>query len=1049
MRYCALTLLFITFLNWKLQGQLTNGATAPDFSVTDINGNSWSLYSEMSGGKSACLDFSATWCGPCWSFHKSHVLNQVNSNLSNYTTVLFLEADLATNTNCLYNLSPCNKGTQGNWVTGTTYPITDLSSTNGVGLNGMYNISYFPTLYVISPDYRVWNIQSRTYQEYYDWIVSSFSLNATETIQHSTCGDNGSITMSVTGGLGTKKYKWSNGSTSKDLTAISGGTYKLTITDAQGYFKSFGPFVVDGPQRRVTIVSSQKSDNKCFGETNGSIKLSVAYGTPGYNYQWSNGETGSQLNKLPAGSYTVTVTDAVNCTTIATYYISEPLLLTTKITHFNETCESKNGFISIVSTGGISPYTYWLDQQKSNIGSFSKLKEGEYTVKVTDLNQCETSDIIQLTGTKKPKLKIIAPQLLTCEKDTIVILGQDSDNGSEFVSEWKTHNGKIIDDKYNLNIRTTTKGTYELKIINTLNNCSSIDSVIIQEDKKYPEIHTKGIDHLNCYFPETELVGETSNPRSLFFWTKLNSIFRENKSRIVIADSGYYVFHVKDTVNFCLTKDTIVVTADKTEPVVVIDSPESMNCKRLESIIHADQSELESNYELLWYTSNGNFVSDQNTLHPKVNKAGTYVLKLINLINGCEKSAAVEVLQNTELAEIKLDTLIEDLSCIRPTIQIKTKLSDDYEIKWTTNDGNIRSGIDQNSVEIDKEGDYQLYYRNIYSECEKKIEFNIQRQNLLNPKFQFIQNELEISLTDLTEGIVLRREWKFNDGTLIKDLPTAKHTFQSAGEYQICLEVENECGVQTTCMNISVVENGVLNLASWNIHPVSCFGGNDALITLSVQGGKEPYQYIWSNGQNGRELSGIVAGVYTVTVTDALNSKTEKTFVVTEPNEINLNHLSIKHENSGFNNGSILVKIAGGIPGYQYLWSNSQTGEEIFNLSAGNYSLTVTDANQCVKVFGPFEVRSLSSVLELQEKIEVKLEPNPVFDEGRIVIDADNLKEQKVICLIDPFGRLLSQNEIVNGINILPMKMGLYPSGLYCITVQGKNTIFRKIWIKI
>ncbi|MFN8332195.1 MAG: hypothetical protein U0T81_13440 [Saprospiraceae bacterium] len=67
---------------------------------------------------------------------------------------------------------------------------------------------------VISPDFRVWNIVNRSYQEYCDWIVQSFSLNAIATVTNSACGDNGSIIMDVTG-YNTKSYKWSSGETTK------------------------------------------------------------------------------------------------------------------------------------------------------------------------------------------------------------------------------------------------------------------------------------------------------------------------------------------------------------------------------------------------------------------------------------------------------------------------------------------------------------------------------------------------------------------------------------------------------------------------------------------------------------------------------------------------------------------------------------------------------------------------------------------------------------------------------------------------------------------
>ena len=73
--------------------QLADGATAPDFTVQDINGISYTLYDMIGSNKAACLDFMATWCGPCWSFKNSGVLEQVYNNLGAQTTVIMIDAD--------------------------------------------------------------------------------------------------------------------------------------------------------------------------------------------------------------------------------------------------------------------------------------------------------------------------------------------------------------------------------------------------------------------------------------------------------------------------------------------------------------------------------------------------------------------------------------------------------------------------------------------------------------------------------------------------------------------------------------------------------------------------------------------------------------------------------------------------------------------------------------------------------------------------------------------------------------------------------------------
>jgi hypothetical protein len=127
---------------------------------------------------------------------------------------------------------------------------------------------------------------------------------------------------------------------------------------------------------------------------------------------------------------------------------------------------------------------------------------------------------------------------------------------------------------------------------------------------------------------------------------------------------------------------------------------------------------------------------------------------------------------------------------------------------------------------------------------------------------------------------------------------------------------------------------------------VSCAGRQDGAITVAASGGSGNYIYRWNTGANGAGLTGLVAGTYSVTVSDGVQ-QIVKNATITQPAPLQVQLLPQQHTCSTEHNASITANVQGGTPPYRYLWSNGSTQNALHGLNTGNYQLTVTDHNGC------------------------------------------------------------------------------------------------------
>lgn len=197
-------------------------------------------------------------------------------------------------------------------------------------------------------------------------------------------GLNGSIDLTVSGGVAPYTYLWSNGATAEDVSDLFAGTYSVTVTDANGANSSTSATV---NEPAMMFVTASSTDVTCNGGSDGSASVSIIGGTPPYLVLWSTGNFGEDNLNIPAGDYFALVQDNYGCLIVEEVTVNEPAPWSISIASNDETCASNDGNVSVSVSGGAQPYSYsWSNGGTSS--SIGNLAAGSYTITITDGTGC-------------------------------------------------------------------------------------------------------------------------------------------------------------------------------------------------------------------------------------------------------------------------------------------------------------------------------------------------------------------------------------------------------------------------------------------------------------------------------------------------------------------------------------------------------------------------------------------------------------------------------------------------------------------------------------
>lgn len=1044
MKHLYFVLLLVLFGSYEAKAVLPNGTVAPDWTLTDLNGNTHNLHSILNSGKHVVIDFSATWCGPCWNYHNTHTLstlwNLYGPNGTNEIMVFFIEGDVNTTTPCLYGLPTCQGGTQGNWVAGTPYPIIDLQTST---VRNQYQITYWPTLYGIrAQDKRVFEVGQRTVAQWESWLFNSFEMDYTETITNNTCRGNGSVSLSVTGGHGSKIFQWSNGGSTNTISNLQAGTYSCRITDSNNYFLDTENFVVTGVPNLVANLVEQRNIS-CNGQADGILQVAGGGGGGGYSYEWSNGESTPRIENLDPGNYVVTISDSYNCDVTRSFTVTQPASLFGTAYPSDAPCNGTVGYVELAGLFGTAPYLYDMGGTPQADPYFYNLPPGDYNFTVTDANGCLFDGEFEIEQIPGPAAVAASQAPLSCTNLQTIVTGQGSATGQNITYLWTTQNGHIVSGGTSLNAVVNATGTYTLKVTNTSNNCFTEASTVVTTTAVLPLAVVADPAPLTCSLTQTTLDGTGSSTGNDFtyLWTTQNGHIVSGETTLtpVVDEPGDYQLQVTNNSNGCV-KTTMKALSENVVPPTLTVTDGELTCTQTSvQICGAADSTL----TITWQIGEQQFTSSCVT----VNQAGSYNA-MVTGTNGCTTTRTSTVTASADLPQVAVQEP-EEVNCVVTQITIISTLQgnpEDFTITWTTQDGNIVSGENTLTPVVNRGGTYNLSVVNNTNGCTTLKSATVEEDTALPVSvFTHEQNGQDLVLTSGVQGTVTYLEWDLGNGERSND-PTVTVQYPATGTYSICLKVVNDCGEDIECLDVLYVAKMGVQVNTSN---VKCFNGNDGRIVVTPNGGLLPYEIAWE-GPNGFtsnlfDLTGLRVGTYTGILSDAQGTIIEIIQEVTEAVEIVQTSVEIVNDVNQGNNGSVTPTIEGGTGNFTFLWSNGSTDNKIEKVGADIYFVTVTDENGCQKIFGPYVVENSTNAENQAFLKTFNLSPNPASDKVVLSVSFVQPTRGGVISLYNVLGQKIFSQNILDE-NQSSFDVSLLDNGTYTVEIRdGKKIATKKL----
>ncbi len=777
----------------------------------------------------------------------------------------------------------------------------------------------------------------------------------TADITHVACfgDDTGAIEINNTAPGYT--YVWSppNGETATSISGLIAGTYNVTVTDTNNGSTNDASFTVNEPAAALSL-SLAKTDALCENGANGTATATVTGGTVAgmYTYLWDNDdETTATITGLSAGEVCVTVTDDNGCTTDACIMVGEGTPIEIDFTVTNSACDVNTGIITAVATGGSGTFDVYSWSGGQNTAMITDLAPGNYCLTVTDSNGCKGEECVDVGTLDGPTGSIASTTPTTCSTtaDGSITASATGGTGPPTYFWGPGETGPTYSP--------VPAGMYSC----TITDAAGCSTVVTGEVMAGPGISVSiANSETDCSdSSDGTLTANVSNGSGIYTYAWTPDV----GSTAMVTDlaPGAYTVTVTDT-NGCSDVETgMVMTPSPVEADASVTSDyngEDISCfGGSDGSVTVDPSGgaggNDDDYTYLWHT--GATTQDVSGLG-----AGECFVTVTDA-NGCSTITSVILTQPDPLTLVlsATDEVAGGDGAVESTVGGGES---PYEYLWSPGGATAPNITGLNA------GEYCLTVTDengcTISACATVNGLNSLDVSLLSmtPESCFGESDGLLAVTHNGDD---PWEYAWDIGGTIINTTIAQITGLSAGTYSVTVTDNNG----TSGVESGLVVGGPSQDITYTVSKtdVNCNGDATGSITLDISGGNgAPYAVAWNSGGPGVMITDLSADSYTPTITDNNGcTKVGTPIDITEPTSMAITlDGTVNAGCNGEATGEIHVSVTGGTGLYSYEWFPGgiiTTTGDLTMLSAGSYSVIVTDANNCQATTGQITVDAAGS----------------------------------------------------------------------------------------